>query len=222
MNDRLQRALDGDLDRDDLTPAEAAELDESSSLFAGVLRSIPCESLPALGATVVTRIEAMDETSIAAGSSAHQPSRLISWLWSTRRISIQMRPAYALAAAAVFIVAIGIRESGPDDRSAEAPRVAVTTASPEVLVNFRLDAPNARSVSLAGDFSNWAPAHTMTRSGSGIWTVVVPLTPGVHDYSFIVDGEKWVPDPAAPAMADGFGGMNSRIAVLAPDSRRSL
>jgi hypothetical protein len=62
----------------------------------------------------------------------------------------------------------------------------------------------------------------MKRTAPGVWTIVVPLAPGVHDYSFIVDGEKWVPDPSAPAMADGFGGVNSRIAVIAPDSRRSL
>jgi len=52
--------------------------------------------------------------------------------------------------------------------------------------------------------------------------VVVPLSPGVHDYSFIVDGNRWTPDPTAPARADGFGGMNSRIAVLASDGVKSL
>jgi hypothetical protein len=39
----------------------------------------------------------------------------------------------------------------------------------------------------------------------------------VHDYAFIVDGERWIADPMAPAVADGFGGLNSRIAVLPPD-----
>jgi hypothetical protein len=58
----------------------------------------------------------------------------------------------------------------------------------------------------------------MTRTGPGVWTVVVPLEPGIHNYAFIVDGERWVPDPNAPAVDDGFGGMNSRLAVLAPTS----
>lgn len=213
MNDRLHRALDGELDREDLTPAESAELDESTALLAGVLRSIPCDPLPGMGQEVVRKIGAM-ERSARPGKTG-----MASWLWSSRTISV--RPAYALAAAAVFAIAFSVRGTSSGTQ-AEPAKVAVASAPSEVLVHFRLEAPDARSVALAGDFSNWAPAHVMTRSGAGVWTVVVPLTPGVHDYSFIVDGEKWVPDPAAPAKADGFGGMNSRIAVLTPDSRRSL
>jgi hypothetical protein len=216
MNDRLHSALDGDLDREDLTPAESAELDESTALFAGVLRSIPCDPLPDMGQAVARKIDAMNQS---ARPSPRRNSGVASWLWSSRTVAV--RPAYVLAAAAVFAIAFAVRTTS-NGTQVEPVKVAVTSAPTEVLVHFRLEAPDARSVALAGDFSNWAPAHTMTRSGSGVWTVVVPLTPGVHDYSFIVDGEKWVPDPAAPAKADGFGGMNSRIAVLTPDSRRSL
>jgi len=50
-----------------------------------------------------------------------------------------------------------------------------------------------------------------------VWTVVVPLEPGIHDYAFVVNGGQWVPDPNAPAFEDGFGGLNSRIAVITPD-----
>ena len=32
-----------------------------------------------------------------------------------------------------------------------------------------------------------------------------------------VDGERWTLDPLAPTVADGFGGENSRVAVLAPE-----
>ena len=218
MNERLHRALDGELDRDDLTPAEAAELDESTALFEGVLRTIPCQTLPDMGQEVVRKIGAMDEP---AKHSRRDTARggIASWLLSSRSVSV--RPVYVLAAAAVFAIAISIG-SATRSTSTDPVQAAITTAPSEVLVHFRLEAPDAQSVALAGDFSDWQPAYTMTRSGSGVWTVVVPLTPGVHDYSFIVDGGKWIPDPAAPAMADGFGGMNSRIAVLTPDSRRTL
>jgi hypothetical protein len=214
MNERLHRALDGDLDRDDLTPAEAAELDESTALFAGIVRTIPCQTLPDMGQAVVQRIGADQPAQLS-----RREAGIASWLWSARSVSV--RPVYVLAAVAVFAIALSIR-SASTVASREPTEVAIATAPSEVLVQFRLEAPDAQSVALAGDFSDWQPAYSMTRSGAGVWTVVVPLTPGVHDYSFIVDGGKWIPDPAAPAMADGFGGMNSRIAVLTPDSRRTL
>jgi 1,4-alpha-glucan branching enzyme len=87
----------------------------------------------------------------------------------------------------------------------------------KVLVQFRLDAPAAHTVTLAGDFTKWQPKYELTRSAPGVWTIVVPLDPGVHDYAFVVDGNLWTPDPMAPAIADGFGGLNSRVAVLSPD-----
>ena len=97
----------------------------------------------------------------------------------------------------------------------------VAGTSQQVFTQFVLDAPNASRVAVAGDFSGWKPVHVMTRSEAGVWTVVVPLDPGVHDYAFVVDGERWVRDPAAPAVKDGFGGVNSRVAVLSPDGGRS-
>ena len=64
MNDRIQRALDGDIDLESLTPAELAELDESSSLFSGVLRAIPANRLPPLGAAVLARLDTTREPGI--------------------------------------------------------------------------------------------------------------------------------------------------------------
>jgi 1,4-alpha-glucan branching enzyme len=86
-----------------------------------------------------------------------------------------------------------------------------------VLVHFQFEAPAATEVRLAGDFSSWQPTHTMSRSEAGVWSVVVPLSPGIHEYAFVVDGTRWQVDPGAPAVADGFGGHNSRVAVLTPD-----
>ncbi len=225
MNDRMQRALDGELTRDELTAAEAAELDESNALFAGVLRSISPRPLPRLGTAVLRRIDAVEESAISPWSrsaTTQRSSGLSGWLWSPTRFSISLRPAYAISVAAVVAVIIGVRGVNNADQVPEKPGVVTAAGLQEVLVQFRFEAPHARAVSLAGDFSNWSPTYTLRRSEPGVWTIVVPLKPGVHAYSFIVDGEKWIPDPAAPAMADGFGGMNSRIAVLASDTKRSL
>jgi hypothetical protein len=69
-------------------------------------------------------------------------------------------------------------------------------------------------VMLAGSFTEWQPAYELVETTPGVWTVLVALQPGVHDYAFIIDGESWVADPAAPSVDDGFGGSNSRLALL--------
>jgi hypothetical protein len=219
MHPSLHEAFDDDSGKRELTPARAAELADTRALFDGVLRSIPERPIPDLGASVLQRIEATAQTprALRMTQPARHQHRFTQWLWSPHRMSVSIRPAYAVAAAAILAVAIGLRGVDRDLRHANAPTAATATAA--VLVHFRLDAPQAKSVVLAGDFSNWSPEHRMKRSTDGIWTIVVPLTPGVHEYSFIVDGSRWIPDPAAPPKADGFGGMNSRIAVLGPDRR---
>jgi hypothetical protein len=142
-----------------------------------------------------------------------RPRRSIGeWLWQPRSISIGWRPAYALAAAVLLAVVITANALRPGRVLLPGPQ--------QVLTQFVLTAPDAKKVALAGDFTGWQPAFTMTRTDPGVWTVVIPLDPGIHQYSFVVDGERWIPDPAAPSVNDGFGGLNSRIAVLAPDARR--
>lgn len=205
MNERIQQALDGDLDRASLTPAEFAELVEAESAIDAVVRAIPVLPVPALGAAVLRRLEPRRAVVLPAPARA-------TWFWRPRVLTLAWRPVYALAAAAVVAVA-----------GYTAARVATSRGGVAgdqlVLTRFVFTAPEAVSVALAGDFTDWKPAHAMTRSGSGIWTVVVPLAPGIHAYSFVVDGQRWVPDPAAPAVEDGFGGMNSRVAVLRSDRR---
>jgi hypothetical protein len=228
MDDRLHKALDDaldDLQPAELTPKLAGELDEARALFDGVVRAIPVRPIPDLGAAVLRRIAAADDAPRRLhvdGLSQHGRSSrgVAAWLWSPRHITLSMRPAYALAAALVVAVGIGAYNALGATRERR-PDVAATSVNTgtDVLVHFQLAAPKARTVELAGDFSHWSPAYSMERTAPGVWTVVVPLAPGVHEYAFIVDGRKWVPDPAAPPMPDGFGGINSRVAVLSPDRR---
>jgi len=86
----------------------------------------------------------------------------------------------------------------------------------ERVVEVVLTAPEAASVTIAGDFNGWDPARTrMVRaSHDGLWRVRLKLPPGVYQYSFVLDGTEWVGDPLAKTMlADGFGGKNSVIIV---------
>ena len=214
MNARVQQALDGDIGRETLTTAEHAELLATETALGAVVRAIPVEPLPELAPAVLQRIRTRATTRPAqAPARAHRPRLGVAeWLWRPRSISIGWRPAYALAAAVVLAVVI--------TASALRPGRALLPGTQQVLTQFVLRAPDAKNVALAGDFTGWQPAFTMTRTDPGVWTVVVPLDPGIHQYSFVVDGERWIPDPAAPSVNDGFGGLNSRIAVLTPDARR--
>ena len=86
-------------------------------------------------------------------------------------------------------------------------------------VQFVLVDATARSVSLAGDFNDWDRQTTpLSRSGNGVWSVVVKLPPGPVSYSFIVDGQTWVSDPNAPLSTDEFGRPSSTVYVSAGDA----
>jgi 1,4-alpha-glucan branching enzyme len=64
-------------------------------------------------------------------------------------------------------------------------------------VNFVCVAPQAKSVSLVGDFNNWDPAaHPMRRMPDGAWLITVELRHGHHRYAFSVDGTLTL-DPRA-------------------------
>jgi hypothetical protein len=76
------------------------------------------------------------------------------------------------------------------------------------LVRLMFDAPDARRVTVAGDFNRWdADATPLARDGrSRRWTVTLALHDGEHRYAFVVDGTRWVPDPGAEHAARGDDG----------------
>ncbi len=79
---------------------------------------------------------------------------------------------------------------------------------------FRLDAPAAHTVLLAGDFSNWEKAPIkMIKGGGGVWHAKVLLAPGRHQYRFLVDG-AWQNDPSHQAqVSNAFGSFNNVVEV---------
>ena len=132
------------------------------------------------------------------------------WLFEPRRVSI--RPVWIpAAAAAVLMLWIGVQRI---DTAADV-RGAALVRTDTVFVRFELEAPDARIVSLAGSFNDWQPGTVpLMRSQTGLWSTTLALPLGEHQYQFVVDGERWIPDPSAHAqVADGFGGTNSLIVV---------
>jgi Glycogen recognition site of AMP-activated protein kinase len=69
-------------------------------------------------------------------------------------------------------------------------------SQPELkITEFHLEAPFAKSVKLAADFTEWGKSPLdMMKSEDGLWFITVPLPPGPCSYRFIVDG-RWFDDP---------------------------
>jgi 1,4-alpha-glucan branching enzyme len=76
-------------------------------------------------------------------------------------------------------------------------------------VPFEFMAPDARKVSLAGDFNDWdTTASPMKKDKKGMWKATVSLNPGRYEYRFLVDG-NWENDPACcDCVPNEFGTQN--------------
>ncbi len=85
-------------------------------------------------------------------------------------------------------------------------------------IEFSFYAPDAKTVSLAGEFNAWDPtANPMSDAdGDGVWTIVIPLQTGrTYEYKFVINGgEVWKEDPNDPTTVDdNHGGVNSVMSV---------
>ena len=184
--------------------------DEIDRAIHGTRDFLAARPAPDLTAAVMSRIA--DMTPLPSSRRAGLFRRLAQMLWAPREFSI--RPAYALVAVACVAIAlfVSVRQL-----PSSVPQLTNAVNDPQLFVQFRLDTAASR-VQLAGTFTNWEPRYDLHESAPGIWTITVPLRQGVHDYAFVVDGQRWVPDPSAPQIGDGFGGRNSRLALLSPNT----
>ena len=125
------------------------------------------------------------------------------------------RKLVGLAAAAALALLLGRAAPAPQPGPGTQARAGTRDS---VLVRFVLYAPGARRVAVAGTFNQWdrSTALLVPAGTSGVWTTTLALPVGQHQYAFVVDGARWVVDPAAPAVDDGFGRRNSVVAVGAP------
>lgn len=96
------------------------------------------------------------------------------------------------------------------------PAATPPQTSPLVHTRFIVKAPEARVVTLAGDFNSWRQddVRLVKAETEGVWSVTVPLAPGRYKYMFIVDGKEWQTDPLAEAYEhDGFGHQNAVVEI---------
>ena len=137
--------------------------------------------------------------------------RALGWALRPRPVRVSPAGGMALALAASVILFFAWPTDTPTDAGA-----AVDGAAAEVVTRFVFVAPDARSVRLTGDFVAWSREGVELEDlrGTGVWTVDVLLAPGVHEYTFIVNGTEWLPDPRAVSQVDdGFGRVNSVVIV---------
>ena len=209
---------------------------QDDPLIGSVVRELraPVRLDPALDARVMAEIlggAARDAAPVPAAPvrvSAH-PVRRGPWRWLLEPKTVRISPLFGLAMAAgvAAVMVFGtMRDGGTTGRRDVAPAAVVLTGNDSQLasrtsqqpyVHFVFVAPNAKSVSVVGDFNDWKINETPLRpvqNQQGVWSVSVPLSPGRYTYTFVVDGETWVADPSAPpALEDDFGTPKSVVTV---------
>lgn len=88
-------------------------------------------------------------------------------------------------------------------------------------VTFKLVAPNAQQVFLAGSFNDWSlDGDALKQSRSGIWKKEKNLALGIHEYKFIVDG-KWVLDPECPVTVPNQHGTANNVLEVKSEGKAS-
>ena len=81
-------------------------------------------------------------------------------------------------------------------------------------VNFKVSAPEAQNVFLAGDFNGWdVNSHPLKKDSKGTWKISIDLKPGRYEYRFIVDG-VWQNDPNCATFAANPLGSENCVLTL--------
>src|SRR2546423_14168322 len=83
-----------------------------------------------------------------------------------------------------------------------------TNTTPKQKVTFSLLAPEALSVKLVGDFSNWEDQPVdLKKLKNGRWKATLALTEGRHEYRYLVDGQWRGVHNGPPLVPDCFWGV---------------
>ena len=189
----IHQALDGEILPEALAPALRPDA-EMLEAAAALLR------MP-VGGTVEQRVMAAIQRPGASGGR-----RLLRWVVRPHSVVLRLRPVWSLAlAAALFLLAV-----------VPSPQGVPQLGEEEGIAQFVGRFPGARSVNVVGSFNDWRPVSIPLedRDHDGVWQAVVVLPTGIHEYMFVVDGERWVVDPLAGRFVeDGFGRENSVLIV---------
>lgn len=209
----VKRLLDGELALADLVPELRAEGEEALRLVAALDRE-PVTVSAALDARVMAAVR----------HRATSPARRVwRWLGTPREVVLRLRVRpWALSGGALAAAAgLALLLTRPDAPAPSGSAVAHVDSHNVAFVRFMLYAPGAKRVAVAGTFNQWDQyAAPLVPAGTdGVWSTTIALPVGQHQYAFVVDDQRWVADPAAPAVDDGFGRRNSVVAVTTQGAR---
>jgi Glycogen recognition site of AMP-activated protein kinase len=224
MKDQIHRHLDGELSAEVLEPDERGVVDEWDRMVAAFRTAAPemTGTPPWLEQKVMSRIDALPPEGPLA--------RAVQWILRPAPVPVSPLAAGLVAALFAAVIALPGRDvpggsgsptAGPaGGASGPVAQAGVETGVTTIVyVQFVLEAPGARSVAVAGDFSEWEPTFALEDAdGNGVWTGRIPVEAGVHSYMFLIDDVEWQTDPNADSYQDdGFGNQNAVLAVASGD-----
>lgn len=81
-------------------------------------------------------------------------------------------------------------------------------------IEFKISAPRANKVAIAGDFNGWKPdVLTAKKDKEGLWKASATIPAGTYEYKFVIDG-SWITDPiCSKKRTNAFGTENSILEV---------
>lgn len=110
-----------------------------------------------------------------------------------------------------FLLAVVLCSLAQAQRPSQAPPLNSAEVQADRRVTFRLMAPKANEVSVAGDFLQGPQA--MQKDEKGLWSVTVgPVDPAIYSYSFVIDGVRNI-DPNNPYLQFGVRSSSSLLEV---------
>ena len=120
-------------------------------------------------------------------------TRFVTWLFLTP----------GLLAASVLTPTTFAQAPARTGRGPQGPRVVSPEVSSERKLTFRILAPKAEQVRLAGgDLPGLGPGADMTKGTNDVWAVTIgPVNPGAYRYHFNLDGVPAI-DPRNPATSE--------------------
>ncbi|MCL5236369.1 MAG: isoamylase early set domain-containing protein [Nitrospirae bacterium] len=209
--DIIHRLLDGEvpeeekreiLDRMDSDPVLKKEFNELEKALCMVKNSDRLAVPESFTSDVMRRLPACRVSPVKRIGDFLFEGRILKW-----------NMAAALATACLLIIAFaGIFQSWEKQH----PVSYINASSePTVTVKINFYAPGAKTVSVAGNFNKWkVNENALRKQDNGVWTIEIPLKPGIYNYMFVVDGKVWMTDPNAESYRDdGFGYRNAVLKV---------
>jgi hypothetical protein len=127
-------------------------------------------------------------------------------------------PVTSVPGARYFAVGLRLRVGAP----VIAPLPA--RAAPSESAPFRIGPPlgvgreivvqasEAESVELAGDFTDWKPV-ALRPWGEDSWRTLLPVPPGLHRLAIRIDGGEWRAPPGTRPVENEFGGQVAEVVV---------